>query len=197
MRVNAKLTNLRIAPRKTKLVADLIRGLDVDDAISQLEAEIKRSGLPMKRLLESAVANAENNFGLDRNNLYIFDVVIGAGPSYKRWMPRAHGRASQILKRTSKINLILEERIEGKGRKTKEQMEKERKQRMEAKKKAEKERQAESERKEKEEKTEKKKDEKTKQKTEIEKPAKGGSAPSGKKETKKTWASKIFRRKSM
>lgn len=184
MKVSAKLNNLRIAPRKSKLVADLIRGLDIDDALTQLDYTVKKSSPYMKKLLESAVANAENNFGLDRNNLYVFNVIIGAGPTFKRWMPRAYGRASMILKRTSKINLILEERIEGKGRKTKEQMEKEKKQREEAKKKAEKERTEEKDKKEKE----------TRKKPTFEKEVKEEEK---KKETKKTWTSKIFRRKSM
>jgi len=184
MKVSAKLNNLRIAPRKSKLVADLIRGLDIDDALTQLDYTVKRSSPYMKKLLESAIANAENNFGLDRSNLYIFDVVIGAGPTFKRWMPRAYGRASMILKRSTRINLILEERIEGKGRKTKEQMEKEKKQREDAKKKADKERTVEKDKKEKE----------TGKKPTFEKEVKDEDRN---KEVKKTWANKIFRRKSM
>jgi large subunit ribosomal protein L22 len=184
MKVSAKLNNLRIAPRKSKLVADLIRGLDIDDALTQLDYAVKRSSPFMKKLLESAIANAENNFGLDRNNLYVFSVTVGAGPVFKRWMPRAYGRASMILKRTSKINLTLEERIEGKGRKTKEQMEKEKKQREESKKKAEKERTEEKDKKEKE----------TKKKPTFEKEIQDEEK---KKEPNKKWASKIFRRKSM
>lgn len=188
MKVNAQLNNLRIAPRKAKLVADLVRGLDVDDAVAQLNFTVRRSSPYMKKLLESAIANAENNFGLDRNNLYVFDAVVGAGPSYKRWMPRAHGRASMILKRTSQINIILEERIEGKGRKTKEQMEKERKQRLDKKKKEEKERAEEKEKSEKEE----------KRQTRVSAPTAPGTEEKSKgKEVKKTWTSKIFRRKSM
>jgi large subunit ribosomal protein L22 len=185
MKVSAKLNNLKIAPRKTKLVADLIRGLDIADAQTQLETTVKRTSSYMQKLLASAVANAENNFGLDRNNLYVFDAIVGAGSSYKRWMPRAHGRASMILKRTSKISLILEERIEGKGRKTKEQMEKEMKQRAEAKKMAEKERVEEKSKKEKPASAQSNRGESTR----------GGEET--KKEAKKNWSSKIFRRKSM
>lgn len=184
MKVSAKLNNLRIAPRKSKLVADLIKNLDVADAIKQLDAIVKRSNPHVKKLLESAISNAENNFGLDKDNLYVFDVIVGAGPSYKRWMPRAYGRASMILKRTSKITVVLEERIEGKGRKTKEQMEKERKQRMEKKKKEEKEKTEEKDKKEKEE----------KKKQTFGNEIKGEEL---KKETTKNWANKIFRRKSM
>jgi large subunit ribosomal protein L22 len=184
MKVSAKLNNLRIAPRKAKLVADLIRGLDIDDALTQLNVTVKRSSPFMKKLLDSAIANAENNFGLDRNNLYVFNVIIGAGPTFKRWMPRAYGRASMILKRTSRVNIILEERIEGKGRKTKEQLEKERKVKADAKKKEEKERLGEKDKKEKEE----------KKKIDFDKE---GKEENVKKDAKKNWTSKIFRRKSM
>jgi large subunit ribosomal protein L22 len=185
MKVNAQLNNLRIAPRKAKLVADLIRGLDVNNAGNQLNLTVKKTSSYLKKLLESAVANAENNFGLDRDNLYIFDVIVNAGSSYKRWMPRAYGRASMILKRTSQVNLILEERVEGKGRKTKEQMEKEMKQRVEAKKKEEKERIE-----------EKNKKEKSALTRGDDRSSKRGGEES-RKEAKKTWTSKIFRRKSM
>ena len=184
MKVSAKLNNLRIAPRKSRLVADLIKNLDVADAARQLDAVVKRSNPHVKKLLESAVSNAENNFGLDKDNLYVFDAIVEAGPSYKRWMPRAYGRASMILKRTSKITIVLEERIEGKGRKTKEQMEKERKQRAEARKKEEKEKTEEKDKKEKEE----------KKKPAFDTEIKGEEI---KKEGKKNWTSKIFRRKSM
>jgi len=162
----------------------LIKNLDVADAARQLDAVVKRSNPHVKKLLESAVSNAENNFGLDKDNLYVFDAIVEAGPSYKRWMPRAYGRASMILKRTSKITIVLEERIEGKGRKTKEQMEKERKQRAEARKKEEKEKTEEKDKKEKEE----------KKKPAFDKEIKGEEI---KKEGKKNWTSKIFRRKSM
>jgi large subunit ribosomal protein L22 len=184
MKVSAKLNNLRIAPRKAKLVADLIRGLDIDDALTQLNITVKRSSPYMKKLLDSAIANAENNFGLDRNNLYVFNVVIGAGPTFKRWMPRAYGRASMILKRTSRVDIVLEERVEGKGRKTKEQLEKERKAKADIKKKEEKERMGDKDKKEKEE----------NKKLDFEKE---GKEENMKKDGKKKWTSKIFRRKSM
>lgn len=188
MKVTAKLNNLRVAPRKSKLVADLIKGMDVEVALSQLEMHVKRTSPYMKKLLLSAIANGENNFGLDRNNLYVSDVRVGAGATLKRWMPKAFGRAGQILKRTSKIDLVLEERVEGKGRKTKEDMEKEKKKRADEKKKAEKERLREQEEMEKEEKKEGvEKGEETK---------KGESQI--KKETKqKGWTKRIFQRKSM
>jgi len=93
MKVSAKLKNLRIAPRKVGLVAKLIRGLDVEDALNQLEVHIKKSSPYMKKLLKSAISNAENNFGIDKDNMYIADVVVGAGPMLKRFQPRAMGRS--------------------------------------------------------------------------------------------------------
>ena len=138
MRVSAKLKNLRIAPRKVRLVSNLIKGLDVAPALNQLDIHVKRSNPYFEKLLLSAVSNGENNFGLDKNNLYIFDIIVDAGPTLKRWMPKAYGRAGQILKRTSKIEIILEERVEGKGRKSKEELEKEKKKRIEEKRKIEK-----------------------------------------------------------
>lgn len=183
MKVKAALNNLRIAPRKSKLVADLIKGKDVLEALDQLESYVKRTSLHMKKLLLSAIANSENNFGLDKNNLYVYDVKVGAGPMLKRWMPKAFGRAGEILKRTSKIEIILEERIEGKNRKTQEEMEAEKKKRLKEKKKEEKEMEEkkEAEKKSKERTEEKKKDEDHMKK----------EAP------QKSWAKKIFQRKSM
>ena len=137
MKSETKLNNLRIAPRKVRLIADLIRGLDVQEALNQLAYTVRRSSLPMEKLLRSAIANAENNFGLDRDNLYVSAVLVGEGATLKRWLPRAFGRATMLKKRTSKISLVLEERVEGKNRKTKEQLETERKNREEAKKKLE------------------------------------------------------------
>ncbi len=109
MKVKAQLNRLRIAPRKVRLVADLIRGQKVEKALLLLENTVKRSSDPLKKLLLSAVANAENNFKLNKDNLYITEIQIGEGPTLKRWMPRAYGRASKILKRTSNVNLIVEE----------------------------------------------------------------------------------------
>jgi len=166
MRVSAKLKNLRIAPRKVRLVSNLIKGLDVAPALNQLDIHVKRSNPYFEKLLLSAVSNGENNFGLDKNNLYIFDIIVDAGPTLKRWMPKAYGRAGQILKRTSKIEIILEERVEGKGRKSKEELEKEKKKRIEEKRKIEKAAAKESDDAEKEEKENTKKETQTVKTTE-------------------------------
>lgn len=191
MKVTAELNNLRISPRKVKLVADLIRGMDALEAVAQLDSAIKKTSGYMQKLLLSAIANGENNFGLSKNNLYVLDTVVGAGPTLKRWMPKAYGRAGQILKRTSKVRIVLEERVEGKDRKSKEQMEKE---------KAEKVKKATQElRKEEEKKKEEKKDELKDVKTEKIAETKTKSADKTKKtaEEPKSWKNKIFRRKSM
>ncbi len=186
-KVTAQLNNIRIAPRKSRLVASLVKGLDVSEALGQLEVNVKKTSSFMEKLILSAVANGENNFGLDKDNLYVSEVLVGDGPVLKRWMPKAFGRAGRILKRTSKIKLTLEERIEGKGRKTKEEMEEAKKKRLEEKKKQLKELKKDQEKEEKEEK----------------KPIKGEKIEDnkddkhGKTESKNKWGEKIFRRKSM
>ncbi|MEK7598379.1 MAG: 50S ribosomal protein L22 [Patescibacteria group bacterium] len=192
MQVSAKLNNLRVAPRKIRLVTNLIKKMDVEDAINQLDVTIKKGSAPIKKLLLSAISNGESNFGINKSNMYVLDVIVGAGPTLKRWMPKAYGRAGQILKRTSRIELILEERVEGKGRKTKEQLEKERQKKAEEKKKVEKERA--KERKEAEKSLDKTSPEgKTKQAEKI----KDKENPRKATDKKGGWGSKIFRRKSM
>jgi len=139
MKAKANLNNVRVSPRKMRLVADLIKGLGVEEAVVQLEKEVRSSSEDLTKLMNSAIANAENNFGLDKDNLYVESIQVNEAPTLKRWMPRAHGRATTILKRTSRVSLVLAEIVEGKNRKTKEQMEKERKAREAQRKKLEKE----------------------------------------------------------
>lgn len=115
MKVIAHLNNLRISPRKTHAVARVLRGLSVARARMHLGQELRHVSEPLLKLLQSAVANAENNFGLDKDNLYIYDIQVGAGPTLKRWMPRAYGRATPINKRTARVFLTLEEYEERKG----------------------------------------------------------------------------------
>lgn len=109
-KVTAQLNNLRIAPRKVRLVADRVRGVQVTEAIGMLEYDMRKTAQPMQKLLKSAVANAQNNFKLKESNLYIVDITVGEGPTLKRWRPRAYGRASQILKRTSRVSIVLSEK---------------------------------------------------------------------------------------
>ena len=117
MEVKAQLNNYRRSPRKVRLVAKMIAGLDAAAAENQLRFAIKGSAVDILKLLQSAVANAENNFGLDKANLYIKSARVDEGANLKRWLPRAHGRASLILKRTSYIEIVLKEKVEGQGRK--------------------------------------------------------------------------------
>jgi large subunit ribosomal protein L22 len=119
MEVKAKLSYLRQSPRKVRLVADLIRGLDIDRAQAQLIISLKKASHPLLKLLDSAVASAENNFQLKKNNLFIKEVRIDQGPTLGRSMPRAFGRATPIHKKTSHLTIILAERIESKSGHTK------------------------------------------------------------------------------
>jgi large subunit ribosomal protein L22 len=109
MEVKAKLSRLRIAPRKVRLVVDVLRGMDVEKAEHQLQFMQKGAALPVLKLLKSAVANAVNNFKLEKNNLFIKEITVNDGPVLKRWKPRAFGRATEILKRSSHILIVLEE----------------------------------------------------------------------------------------
>jgi len=110
MQVTAKLKYLRIAPRKLRLVADLIRGKDVFKARAKLNFLTKRGANPFLKLLESAVANASNNFKLDEKDLYLAKVLVDEGPKLKRWRPRARGQAFPIQKKTSHLLIVLEEK---------------------------------------------------------------------------------------
>jgi large subunit ribosomal protein L22 len=108
MKVKAKLKNLRISPRKVRVSADIVRGCTVTEAIFRLENTVKKSNDPIKKLLLRAVSNAQNNFNLDKETLIISDIQVQEGITMKRWMPRAYGRASEILKRSSHVAVILE-----------------------------------------------------------------------------------------
>lgn len=109
MSVIAKLKYLRIAPRKVRLVADLIRGKRIEEAQNILNFKVKKAGLPLLKLLKQAVANAKNNFQLDESNLYIAKILVDEGPKYKRWRARARGRADEIQKKTSHVTVVLDE----------------------------------------------------------------------------------------
>jgi len=126
MEVTAKLNNLRISPRKVRLVANLIKGMEVNGAKAQLRFLAKKSSQPLGKLLDSAVANAKNNFSLEENNLYISKIFVDSGQTLKRWLPRAFGRATPLMKRTSRVTLILAEKIPGvkKAKKAKKKKEK-------------------------------------------------------------------------
>jgi large subunit ribosomal protein L22 len=110
MRVVAKLNNLRIAPRKARLVTHSIVGLSAAAALVQLRRQVKRSSLPVTVLLKSAIANAKNNFKLAEETLYVKEVRVLDGVRLKRFTPKAFGQATPILRQTSKIHIILDER---------------------------------------------------------------------------------------
>lgn len=107
MEVSARLRFVRLAPQKARLVADQIRGLPVERAVELLEFSNRKAAGIIKRVLESAIANAEHNEGADIDELKISTVCIDQGPTYRRWRARARGRANQILKPTSHITLTV------------------------------------------------------------------------------------------
>jgi large subunit ribosomal protein L22 len=102
--------HVRIAPRKARLVVDLIRGKAVGDAIAILRHTPKASSLIVEKILNSAIANAEHNYSLDPNKLIVSQVYVNEGPTMKRFAPRAMGRASKINKRTSHITVVVSEK---------------------------------------------------------------------------------------
>ncbi|RJQ32651.1 50S ribosomal protein L22 [Candidatus Parcubacteria bacterium] len=113
MEIIAKLNNYRASPRKVRLVANMIKGKKVSDAILQLEFLTKKPSSPIAKLLRSAISNAKNNFKIaDGEVLKVKKITVGAGPVLKRHRPRSRGMANQILKRTSNITLVLEEQGE-------------------------------------------------------------------------------------
>jgi large subunit ribosomal protein L22 len=106
MSTSAKLTNTRLSPQKMRLVADQIRGLPVERAIDVLTFSNKKAAAIIKKVLESAIANAEHNDGADIDELKI---SVDAGPTMKRLRPRARGRADRIIKRTSHVKVTVSE----------------------------------------------------------------------------------------
>lgn len=111
MPVKVHLKNLHISPRKVRLVADIIRGMDVIEAEKQLGFVFKRAANPILKLLNSAVASAKHDFEMKEDNLFISSIMVNEGPTMKRWRPRAYGRAYPIMKRSSHIVLELDEKV--------------------------------------------------------------------------------------
>ncbi|MDP1706713.1 MAG: 50S ribosomal protein L22 [bacterium] len=105
--VKAQVKYLRIAPRKTRLLADVIRGLGVNEAEARLILAPQRSAGPLLKLLRSAMANAKNNFKIEPEKLFVKAISVDQGPKLKRYMPRARGSVSKIEKKTSHVNLTL------------------------------------------------------------------------------------------
>jgi large subunit ribosomal protein L22 len=114
MEVKASLKYLRMSPRKTRLVAKVLKGMPALEAEAQLQYNKQRSSDPILKLLRSAIRNAENNFHLEKDNLFVKLVRVDEGPALKRWRPRARGAAYTIKKRTSHIYITLDEIVPSK-----------------------------------------------------------------------------------
>ena len=108
-RPHATVKYVRVAPRKVKIVVDPIRGKQVDQALAILMYTPKSAAPVALKVLNSAIANAENNLQLNRDSLYVAETYANQGPTHKRYWPRSHGRADQILKRTCHITIVLDQ----------------------------------------------------------------------------------------
>ncbi len=103
---------VRVSPTKARRVGDLVRGLDVDEALALLRFATQAASQPVYKTLESAVSNAETGEDLDRGTLVVSRVMVDEGPTLKRWRARAQGRAARINKRTSHITVVVQPRAE-------------------------------------------------------------------------------------
>ena len=110
MEAKATLNNVRISPRKVQIVLDLIRNQPLEKALAILRLTPKAASPILEKLVNSAAANADNNFSMNKDNLYVAECYVTPGPIMKRIMPRAQGRAYRILKRTSHITVVLKEK---------------------------------------------------------------------------------------
>ena len=110
MEAKASLRHARISPRQVQIVLDLIRNKPADQAMAILRHTPKAACEPLSKLLKSAMANAENNFNMDRDSLYVSECYVTPGPTMKRIRPRAQGRAFRVLKRTSHVFITVKER---------------------------------------------------------------------------------------
>lgn len=110
MEVKAVAKYIRISPQKARLVADVIRGMDAGQALTTLRFMPKKGAAILRKVLESAVANADQNDTVDVDTLYVKRILIDGGPMLKRFSPRARGRANRILKRSSHITVVVDER---------------------------------------------------------------------------------------
>ncbi len=113
MEARAVARFVRISPRKVRIVLDLIRGKDVNRALSILKFTQKAAARKIEKVLKSAIANAEHNYNVDPEDLYVARAYADEGPTMKRFSPRAMGRATMIRKRTSHITIVLKEKKEG------------------------------------------------------------------------------------
>lgn len=110
MEVKASTHNLRISPRKVRIVIDLVRGKSVNEALTLLKFIPKRASEPIAKVIKSAAANAEHNFNLNKDNLFVSQAFVDQGPTMKRFHPRQRGQAFPILKRSSQITVMVKEK---------------------------------------------------------------------------------------
>jgi large subunit ribosomal protein L22 len=110
METRASIRHVRIAPQKVRLVVDMIRGKGVEEAIGILEFNARRASKVIAKTLKSAIANAETTQNLDVDTLYVKSVWVDEGITQKRSLPRAHGRATKIIKRSSHVTIVVDER---------------------------------------------------------------------------------------
>ena len=110
METKAASRYLQIPARKLRLVADLVRGKNAKEADRFLGLTLKRGAKIIRKTLRSAISNAENRGDIDIDNLYVKTIFVNEGPTQKRWLPRARGSATNILKRSSHLEMVLEER---------------------------------------------------------------------------------------
>ena len=103
--------DVRVTPRKVRLVLDLVRGKDVEEALAILKNVNRSASAPVAKIVKSAAANATNNFGMDKNKLYVAEIQASDGIKMTRFMPRGKGSSSGLVKRTSNIRCIVKERI--------------------------------------------------------------------------------------
>ena len=110
MEVRSRLKFVRISPRKARKAVDMIRGKGVEEAQNVLMLSPQKSARIVKKVLDSAIANANANYSMDVDNLFVKRAFVDEGATMKRFIPRAMGRATQILKRTSHITIVLDEK---------------------------------------------------------------------------------------
>ena len=110
MEAKAVAKYVRMSPIKLKPVTDLVRGKDLNEALTILKFTSGKGAELVEKVVESAAANAENNFDMDRSKLYVAEIIVNQGPTMKRWRAGAQGRAGRILKRSSHVSVVLKER---------------------------------------------------------------------------------------
>ena len=115
METKAIAKYVRVSPQKCRLVADQVRRLPVGQALELLQFSPRKAAAPIRKTLESAIANAEHNQGLDIDELRVDTITIDEGPVLKRWRPRAKGRATPVIKRTSHITVGVSDENGGRG----------------------------------------------------------------------------------